>query len=277
MSLFDTLIGSTSSGNTANTTNTNQNQVEEKNTNQQTSAVTNQNQQQSSSGNTASQTSTKQQNTSQAVGQTSSLNQGVVDIVSGLISNLAGGKGQVNDIVTQLITKASTPAISDADVKAQQDAARLEFGSGEAVQIGQAQNAIGSKNNTYSQLLAQKGDQDLAATLAGIFANAKLQNETLSTQQLMDALQGASIGSQQVAQLVEAIKGANTTTSQAITGATTQDTNAQTVQALLEILQGTNTATQNSNTQEQTAAQASGKSTSNTSGSQGSGLLGWLF
>ena len=277
MSIFDTLLGSTSSGNTNNQQTSTQQQVEQKNTNQNTQAVTQQNQQQTSSGDTTAKTNTAQKNTSQATGVTSSLNSDVVNTVSGLISQLAGGKGQVNDIVSALISKAATPAISEQDIAAQQEAAKLQFDQGEAVDIGRAKNTIGSNMNTYSKLLDQKGGQDLATTLAGIFAQAKLSNAQISTQQLMDALQGSATNSGQIAQLVEALKGANTTTSQSIAGTTSQDTTAQTVQQVLDILNGTNTATQSSQTDEQTGAQASGTSSSNTQGKQGSGLLGLLF
>ena len=269
MSLFDTLLGSTSSGKTNNQQASTQDQVEEKNTTQNTTAVTNQNQSQSSAG----KTNTQQANTSQATGQTNSLNQDVVNTVSGLIKNLAGGNGDINTIVSSLIQKAGTPAISEADIKAQGDAAKLAFGQGEAVEIGRAQNAVGSKMNTYSELLAQKGEQDLATVLSGIVANARSTNAQISTSQLVAALEGTGQESGQIAQLVSALKGANTSTSQNITGSTSQDTTQQ----LLDILNGTNTATQNSQTAENTAATASGSSTSNTQGKQGSGLLGMLF
>ena len=277
MSLFDTLLGSSSSGDTNNQSKSNQTQVEQKNTTQNTSAVTNTNQQQASTGTNTTNSSTAQKNQSTATGQQNSLNQGVVDTVSGLITQLAGGKGQVSDIVSSLLQKANTPAISDADIKAQGDAAKLAFSQGEAVDIGQAQNRIGSKMNTYSELLDQKGQQDLATTLAGIMAQAKSTNAQISTQQLIAALEGTGQQSGQVAQLVSALKGANVSNTQSITGSTTQDTQAQTIQQLLDIITGNNTAVQSSVTDENTAAQASGSSTSNTQGSQGSGLLGLLF
>lgn len=273
MSLFDTLLGSTSRGSTNNQQSSSQNQIEEKNVAQQTNATTAQNQQQASSGSTTANTNTSQKN--QSSGTTNSLNQDVVNTVSGLIKNLAGGNGQIDDIVTQLITKANTPAISDADILAEQNKAKLDFSQGEAVDIGSMKNRIGSNLNTYSALLDQKGQQDLSTTLAGIVAQAKSTNAQISTQQLMDALQGASAGSDQVANLVSALKGANTQST--ISGTTTQDTTAQTIQNMLDILNGVTTAQQNSNTQENTAASADGTSSSNTQGKQGSGLLGLLF
>lgn len=290
MSLFDTLLGNSSHADTNTNATQSTSQVEDKNTN--TASTQNQQQTQATTGSTTTNSTTNQANQSQATGvnSTSTLDAGTVStlqqLLTSLISNPASGgaQGAVNSIAGQLQTKAGTPAVSSADIAGKQSAAVTSFNQNENVDINRLQDAIGSKNNTYSALVAGKGQQDLSATLAGIVADADTTNAQISNQQLTAAVQaltsGAGIGAtdiQNILGIVSALKGANTTedTSQGITGSTAQTTGSTTIQDLLEAINGL--TTQNTTQDEQTAATGTTNSTTGTSGSQGSGLLGLIF
>lgn len=287
MSLFDTLLGNASHADTHTNQSQQQSQLEDKTTNtvsnQQTNNVQTSNQQSATNSNTT------QQNQSSASGRnvTSTLDANTMGTLQQLIRNLSttpaggGSQGAINNVVQTILQNAQKPAVSDADIAGKQSAAVTSFNQGEAVDIGRLQNAIGSKNNTYSTLVAQKGQQDLASTLAGIVADAHLQNTTVQNQQLQTAIQAlvqsAGVGSQNVqdiAGLVAQLKGATTTedTSQSISGQTNQQNVANTVAQLLDILNGN--TTQNVNQEEQTGTQTNINQSSSTGGSQGSGFLG---
>ena len=264
MSLFDDLIGSTSNANSSNKTTQNQVQQESQVTNTAQTGTTNTSGNQVTRGN---QTST-----------TSSLDPTTIALIGSLLQPLAaqaanpnaGPAGQANQIAQVLQTKAATPAVSASDIAGQESAAKTSFANNEAVDIGRLQQSIGSKNNTYAALVDQKGQTDLASTLAEIVANANLQNAQISTQQLTDAVQALTSGAQigaagvsNIAALLQVLKGATTTSGVAETSNT--DTSQNVVTA------------QNQTSDQETQAAASGGSTSSTAGTQGSGLLGLLF
>lgn len=296
MSLFDTLIGSTGNASSNNNSTSDQTQAEQKNTSGQVDTSTSGSQVTNSNNVSNTNSNTNQSNASSAKGTntTSTLDANTIAALSALIPGLAksvadpngGSAALTQQIAQQFLTKSQTPAISDQDIAGQQSAAVTSFNNNEAVDISKLQNSIGSKNNTYSALVAQKGQTDLASQLAGIVANAKSTNAQIGDTQLNDAINaivaGAGIGNTNVGNLVSLIsslKGAQTTetTDQNIAGTTSQNTQAQTVAQILEILNNNQNVNQNSNTSEDTAAVASGASSSNTAGKQGSGLLGMLF
>lgn len=343
MSLFDTLIGSTANASSNNTSANNQSQAEQKNTNTNANTNTSGSQQTSSNQNTTQNTNSSQntqQNTSQNTNQntsentnqntsggnasaskgsnvTSTLDAGTIaalgQLLPTLISSVAspnGGAALTQQIASQFLQKSQTPAISASDIAGQESAAVTSFNQNEKVDINKLQNSIGSKNNTYSALVEQKGQQDLASTLAGIVANASATNAQIGDSQLNDAIQaivaGSGIGQNNVQNLlglVSALKGATTTesTDQSVTGSTSQNvsggstqsvvgqntgsstgisdtsTTAQTIAQILEAINNSQSVNQSSVSAEDTAAVASGTSSSNTAGKQGSGLLGMLF
>jgi len=180
----------------------------------------------------------------------------------------AGGAATVNSTglqqVAQLALKNATggnASTVDQALAADKAAAELNFQTGEGQQIATTQQAIGSKVNTYSQLIEQKGKSDLATQLDQITANAKLQELGLnnnSLQTVISALtQASNVGATDataalnpVLQLVAALKGAQTTRAgtTAQTGTTTGDTTQTTIQDLI------NSLTANSNTSAQGTA-----------------------
>jgi hypothetical protein len=276
MSLFDSLIGSTSTGRTSGTSTQDEQQAQSK----QTTGS------QVSTGSTQTagqQSSTSGQKQNQTTGGfSSSLDPATIALVTSLIPGImqgsTSGSGDINAIAAQLRAKAATPAISDADIAGQQSAAVTSFNQGEAVDNARLTNAIGSKNNTYSALVHQKGQEDLSSTLGGIVANAKATNAQISTQQLTDAVsalvQGGSLNANAagaIANIIQSIKGGNTVTGASTTGDTTASENLVSGQTV-------NTDSQVGTSQiEDTIANLTSNNTNYTKGTQGSGLLGLIF
>lgn len=140
-----------------------------------------------------------------------------------------------------LIAKAS--GTNDTNVanavKAATDQAKLSFETGEGQDIATTQQAIGSKGNTFSQLIQQKGQNDLTTTIANIAAQGQLQASQLDTQDLNSAISAISSASSSGAtdvssalapliSIISALKGATTTANSNdisnIIGSTNSDT-----------------------------------------------------
>lgn len=103
-----------------------------------------------------------------------------------------------------------TPLNIDNIVKSAQDSAKLAYNEGEGAQISQFADQTGSKLNSTVQLLQQKGQRDLATTLAAVEGDIRLkgaetQNETIKTisdvlNQVTGASGGIDVGSSQALQ-----------------------------------------------------------------------------
>lgn len=271
MSLIDDVFGLI--GNTGDTSSSNQSgskQSQEEQTLANTSSQTVGN-----TGTQGKQGSTTAQTSQQTGEQTqTSLDPAVQALVTSLLSGAAGGVNAGNSgpnsnesIVSKLIASANTPAVSAADIAGEQSAAKTSFAQGEAVNIGQLKQQIGSVTNTYAAQLDQKGQQDLAATLAGIVANAGATNKAAQLQALSAALGGNNSNSSTFLALVDALKGANVTSQSASgsSGLTQEDIN--TLQNIFS------NSTTNTGSNETKSGIAVGSSNSNTQGSENTGLF----
>lgn len=280
MSLFDDLIGSTSSANSNN--NTANNEV------QQQSQTTTGSQTQTGSTTTAGNQNTTSQQTSGQTGTstTSSLDPTTIALIASLLNPLAasaanpnsGNAGTLQQIAQQQIAASKTPAVSASDIAGEQSAATTSYNEGEAVTNNRLIQSLGSNQNTYAALTQQAGQKDLASTLAGITAQAGATNATISAQDLASAVQSltasSNVGSTNVANiaaLLNVLKGASTTT----TSDTSDITNA--IQQLLSAQNVNSDTNQSSSSDQETSAGASSTGSSSTAGTQGSGLLGMLF
>lgn len=298
MGLFDSLFGSHSSGNSSSTTN--QTQVESGTQQQsgQTQQVqqTAQTQQQSSTGQTSS--ATEQNQSSAGQGVVSTLDQPTQDLLKGLLpqltDNATAGSGDKSNsdalklIASHLYDKATGG--NAADVKAVTDAqsaqAKLDFQTGEGQQIGLTQQAIGSKDNTYSQLIEEKGNRDLATTLNTIAATGALNASQLDTGDFSAAItalrQASDTGATDanaainpLLQVIQTLKGATSVSNTAETTAGASSTNTSTAeQQLASVLANINNQTQTDQSTSSTGtAQISGSSTGNQSGVASPGIV----
>jgi hypothetical protein len=263
MGLFDSLFG-TSSKATSNTQGTqNQNETQNQNTTGTQNSTTNQNSNTTTSSNTT-QGSTGSTNVNSS-NVTSSLDAGTIATIQKLLGQTADnasaavGSGaspnadSLRAIAGLLANKGNGGDASalGSTIAAQQGAARQEFAVGEGQQAAIGQQAIGSKNNTFSQGVQLNANSDLEAKLAQISAAATLQSQQQSSADLTAAGQvlgtasavGATDASAAIApvtQLADILKGAQTTSNatQAENTAsnTEQATNSSTLEQLLQTL-----------------------------------------
>lgn len=110
-------------------------------------------------------------------------------LVPQLAQNIGGGANDAGSIraIAQQLTAASTNTGTDAAISAQQAEATRAYNQGEGQQIAGIQQQIGSKGNSFSQLLQQSGSSDLQTQLLNIVAQSKLAEN----QQSIGALEGA--------------------------------------------------------------------------------------
>ncbi len=258
MGLFDSLFGSSSKTTTNTNTSTVQNQTGQ---GTQTTAADNtstqgQTQTQNSTSNTQSGTQTAQQ----TVGKTSTLDADVIgqlkDLLSGQVGkakNAASSTDPSNSdalrgIANELVTRATggNAATFDALTAADTAAAKLAFETGEGAQTKQIQQAIGSTKNTYSQLIEQKGQRDLATTIAQITAQDKVAALNADQNNLSSAIsalaQASGAGATDagsalapVLAIVSALKGSETSTTEAQTGSSQTGTTS-TEQTLADVI-----------------------------------------
>lgn len=262
MGLFDSLFGSSSkqSSNSSTSGTTTQNQSntgENLTTSNQTSANT-------GSTNTTGTQATQTQQTGTQNQVTSTLDADTINqlktLLGGAVTN-AGGAVNATGNSDALKTIASTAFANgtggndstvDASIAADQAQAKIDFSNGEGTQIAGLEQGIGSKNNTYSQLLEQKGTTDLATSLQKISADAKLQELGLNNNDLQTAIGALTASSGAAATdantalapllaIVSALKGATSTTTGATTvaGSTSETATQQTIQDLINAITGT--------------------------------------
>lgn len=251
MGLFDDLFGGKNTTTTKQNTATNsattgqQSQTNETTTGQQT----NQSQTQNTSGTTSS--GTTQAQTSVGSNVTSSLDQGTIDILKGLLNPSAGNASSaigntenadaLKDVAAKLYQKATGGNSADvaASVAASSEKARLDYETGGARDAVLTAQGIGSTKNTYSQLIKQKGLNDLNTQIAAISATGALQADQLNSadfNSVADAIVKASSVAGNDAQsalspvlaIINALKGAQSTSSSTDTSTGTSATNTVT-------------------------------------------------
>lgn len=299
MGLFDDLFGSHSSGQSSSTNQQTQNQTgtSQQQSTSATQQTTEQTQQQASTGQTTSASSQQQQTAGKNV--VSTLDDQTQALLKGLLPQLANnaagaGAGDTSNsdalkvIASHLFEKATggNAAVVNQATEADKEAAKLDFETGEGQQIGLTQQAIGSTDNTYSKLIADKGRRDLATTLNQIAASGALKASELDTGDFSAAISAlrqssdtnaedinSSIGP--LLEVVNALKGATSVsdTSETTTGAS--QTNTQTAeQQLASVLAKINGQTgEKTDTSSQGTAVVSSKATGQQSGVASGGII----
>jgi hypothetical protein len=147
---------------------------------------------------------------------TSTLDEGTLGLLQGVIRNLGGNLGDKNpdaeiirDMLPQLLASADPKAI-DAGIQASMDSAIRNYKIGEGANIAQVQQAIGSRGNSFSALLEQQGQVDLATTLAQVAESSRAQGRQQYGQNVATAISGAAgasqVSNQAVPQFLQAIQ-----------------------------------------------------------------------
>lgn len=288
MGLFDDLFGSkkktdTTSVSSGNSTQNQTNTATQTGTSQQTSTNT------GTTTATGTQTGTTSQQGSQ-VQTTQNLDADTINLLKTLLPNLSTNAAnadptQNSDALKQVAAVAfgngtgGNDSAVNAAISADQAKAKLDFQTGEGQQIAGVQQGIGSKNNTYSQLIEQKGQSDLATQLDQITANAKLNELGLNNSSLNTAIAALTQSSQAgstdantainpILAIVQALKGASTTTAGQTqqTGQTQETSTQQTIQDLINAITGSQSQTETGTA----SAIGTTNQTSNTKGSESS-------
>lgn len=267
MGLFDDLFGTKSKATSNTQTTGTQNETQ---TGQQTGTS---NQSTTGTNNTSTTGATSQNTTDNsavtAKNVTSNLDANSLAALQALIPGLAanaqtnGGTANINadalrHISSILFDKGNggdAGALADT-IAVNQASARREFDVGEGQQAQVVQQAIGSKGNTFSQLVQGKANADLAGTLNQVASEATLKSQAQSSADLTGAASvlgtssavGATDASSALAPLlaaIDALKGSQTTSdaTQATTGtsATNQTTASTTLEQLLQTVLGNTT------------------------------------
>ena len=212
---------------------------------------------------TGSQSGTQTQQQKQQQEQqttTTLLSQDVQDAIQQVVLHLTGGQiapdtvsAQINNIAQTLTQRASTAAsdINSADAAIISEAQR----SGEK-QIGRlqtdlAQQAGGSKDNTFVVGATAEGQAALQSQLAALKAQLGLTARNTQTQEYQDAIQAlvqtattSTAGSEAIAQLANVLRGATQTTA-STTNATQQQLTdyTQTLKSIVDSLVNQTTKT----------------------------------
>lgn len=160
-----------------------------------------------------------------------SLSANVSDASSGPNANVTG----LQALATLLSGRAGGSNNVDKQVSDAQAVARQSFDIGTQSQINQTKQQIGSTGNSFSALLDQRGQVDLATNLANIDSTTRAQarsqdtNDALAAIQALSTAQGAQTSSTstpiaQLLSVVQALTGVNTESNVAGSTTSTQDT-----------------------------------------------------
>jgi hypothetical protein len=246
-------------------------QTSQSTTNASQQQQANQNTTQTATGTTTGSQSQNTATTGSQAQNVTSLDQGTQALLQSIIQGMGGTPGSLSTTLSGAITGAQpaikaiqdlitgSPVSPAAAMKSAQDVASLQFDQGEGAQIGQGQQAIGSRNNSAAQLLAQKGMQDKATTVSGAVTNAGInaQNATANVGNTLSGLlsaisSGNLSGAGSMAEIANVLKGATTSGLTSTLGSAS--TVGQSLQTVLNNLIGNVNST------------ASGTSISNTTG-----------
>lgn len=279
-----------SSSSTNSTTNANSSQTQ----NQQQTAATSSTG--SSNTNTAQNTQQQQQTTTNTLSQpvqqalTGAITSGV-DGLSYKGTGTATATNQQGQLVSDLQSQnAAIPGQVSALTDALTKQATLNYNQNTLPGIISQGNSAGGLDNSFTQLLQAKGQEDLQTQIAGIGAQTQLQglqlqsqnnatianadNSYVTNQRAVDS--GNTAGTQALAFLTDALKGATTTsdlsglTSSTGTSNTNTQQNTSSISDLISALTGQST----SNTQSTT--NSTGNVQGNNTGTALSGLDGLL-
>lgn len=206
---------------------------------------------------------------------TSQLDAGSTAVLQSLLAGLGGSNAGV---LSALQSRAANGNLNtDAIVQAALASAKQNYGETSGKATALLQQLAGSKDNTISQLLAQKGQRDLATQLASTEANIRLQADQQNTAAATAALFGSTSQAQAAAMLGSILKGATQTT----TG-TSQTTQTTALNELVNSLrEGTTTVNQIAELLQQSAGRGvtqsdSSTSTSSTANVDKQGALDWI-
>lgn len=158
--------------------------------------------------------------------------------LTSLLTGLAGQNAPVLAALTQRATGGQQNL--ESIIRSSQDAAKLNFGETTGRSNELLAQLVGSKNNTISQLIQQKGQRDLATQLAGIEASTRMAADKQNIDAMTAALSGSGLQSQAAAYLGSILKGAQQTQ----TGTTQQTASSQATDALSSLKEGTTTVSQ---------------------------------
>lgn len=285
MSVFDDMInfftGAKTSDTTSDTASTfdrseeftkaeTQSQTKQQTEQQATSVAESQNQSQTQTANTAGTGTSTTQN----------LDANTISLLSTLLGQGASNATANNSVVTDALSglnsvnsaavnRATNGLNVDALVNGVKQNAINTYDQTTARQIAQAQQQTGSMDNSFSQLLQNEGQSNLAAQLAGLETQTRLSADQQNQAALTNAANIANTTStasnsnlNALSQLAYALKGAQTTTTQ-----NTTQTQDSTLSSLLNNLkEGDTTSNQNTALTTNTASKGSDDLIQNTSG-----------
>lgn len=134
-------------------------------------------------------------------GVTSTLDAGTLGVLQQLVQSLGGNVGQSADAdAIRMLTKRQTELNDPGDVEAQiastQAEAKRQFKQGTASSIAQVQQQIGSRGNSFSALLEEQGQVDLATSLAKVASDIRANAKNQEASNLANAIQGISTAAQ---------------------------------------------------------------------------------
>lgn len=220
MSIFSTLFGGTSSASSSTKTDQSTTGTQQTTSNQQ-------------------QTGSTQQAGTQV---TSSLDAGTLSQLQSIVQKLGTNLGSSNSgdadfirtIAAKLYSNANDSSSFDAAAQASTSAAERQFQTQTAPGVNQFAQEVGSKGNTFSDIISQNANVDLQTQIASIMANSKLAFQQAQNQGLTAAAGAtAQAGSTEVAEdnapltqflsAISALENAQTTSSSTSTGSSLSD------------------------------------------------------
>jgi hypothetical protein len=225
----------------------------------------------------------------------SDANRGILDQLiakaSG-VNNVNSGRSSASvDLQASLAQKLASKvegqgANLDGLIKAQQEAAKLNFAENQGAQISQFADNVGSSMNSTVQLLKTKGDRDLAVQLAALAADTTLQSRTIDNQETAIAADaatkatGASLdfdagSSKALADAISALtaqKGTVTSSLDQLQANQVQSQQSNTQTVLEELLKNLTTL----DTEESSTSTGKGTTTGTTGGNAGGAVLSLL-
>lgn len=198
------------------------------------------------SGSTTEQTQKQNQSQTQKATGTqtgkasvSTLDAGTVSLLQDVIKNLgtgfAKGSGDAENIrsLLPLLLSNTSPEAVQSGIDAASAAATRTFRAGEGSNIKQLEQQVGSRGNSFSQLIEQQGNVDLATVIAQVTATQQAQARQQRGQDVATAVgadvSAAQAGTLPLTQLLQSIEGLKGST-------TTQQTEQQTSQDMLATL-----------------------------------------
>lgn len=150
------------------------------------------------------------------------------------LGNTGTDAASLRSVAGQLVSNATNSSQMEASIAANRDEATREFNTGEGTRISGLTQQIGSKGNTFAQLLEQGGSSDLQTQLAKVASDAMLQqqqNETAGlsaaanvyTQAGQTGINEANAPLDRLMSIMAMLKGADTESNASNTSTTIED------------------------------------------------------